>query len=357
MALDFSRVKKAQADAQSKGGGKIDYAKVYFKPALGKQKVRIVPWKEDKTFPFIEVELHKYDTFKKFIPTLSNWEEEDPILKFRKKVYNDVTSTKEDKDFMKNLSPRVATFVQVIVRGQEDQGVRLWELNVTNKEAVMSIAADEDEYGDITDIAEGRDLIVEGSTATNPKTGKSYTEVTVKPSVKKTALSEDPATVKKWLVEQYAPLEQYKRLSAADLKLLLQNFLNPADDAGEDEYEAPAKPAAPKAPAKAPEKKKFVKLEEPEEDAVDPELAEEDETPAPPPAPKAKPKTVKPTPPPVEEEEDLSPEDALEDEIPKAPAKPKAAAKPAAPKAPAKAPVKPLSVASKFDDLYGDDDE
>lgn len=365
MGLDFSRVKKTQVENQSKGGNRVDFAKVYFKPALGKQKVRIVPWKEDKTFPFIEVQLHKYDTFKKYIPTLSNWSEVDPILKFREKVYKDVTSTKEDKDFMKNLSPKTSTFIQVIVRGQEDQGVRLWELNVTNRDLVMSIAGDGDEYGDITDISDGRDLIVEGNTATNPKTGKTYTEVSIKPSVKTTPLSTDTVKIKEWLENQYVPLEQYKRLTAEELKLLLQNFLNPKDESDDDDEMAEAKPApakvAVKAPAKAPTKKAFVKLEE-EEESLDPELAEEedpelvDDEPA-----VVTPKKVAPKKKPVvlEEVEEVEEEDTFLDEMAEAIPVVKDSAKTAAkPKVVApKEKVKPLSVASKFDSLYDDDED
>lgn len=309
MALDFSAVRSKLAKAQTKSEKK-DFSKIYFKPTVGKQRVRIVPWKEDKTNPFIEVELHKYDTFKKFIPTLNNFQEQDPILKFRKKVYDDVTSTKEDKDFMKHFAPRTAVFVQVIVRGQEELGVRLWELNKTNFEAVASIAVEEDEYGDITDIVNGRDLLLEGYSEVNPQTGKTYTAVNIKPSVKQTPLSTDAAQVKDWTTNQLSPIEQYTRLGAEDLKKLLDNFLNPSDEPEVDEEEVPAPKPAPKAPAKAPTKKAFAKLDEEQVEEVL-EEPEEEEVPAP--KPKIKP-----------------------------------AAKPA-PKA--------LSIAKKFDDLYGDDDD
>lgn len=355
MALDFSAVRSKLAKAQTKGEKK-DFTKIYFKPTVGKQRVRIVPWKEDKTNPFIEVELHKYDTFKKFIPTLNNFGEQDPILKFRKKVYDDVTSTKEDKDFMKHFAPRTAVFVQVIVRGQEELGVRLWELNKTNFEAVASIAVEEDEYGDITDIVNGRDLLLEGYSEVNPQTGKTYTAVNIKPSVKQTPLSTDAAQAKDWTTNQLSPIEQYTRLGAEDLKKLLDNFLNPSDEPEEEEEEeeVPAPKPAPKAPAKAPTKKAFAKLDEEPEEA--PEVGEEEETPA----PKAKAvatkaPAVKPKAKPVVEEvpEDLpwEGEDVKDPEEEEAPA-PKAKAKPAAKPAP-----KALSIAKKFDDLYGDDDD
>lgn len=365
MALDFSAVRNKLAKVQEKGGGKKDFSKIFFKPVLGKQKVRIVPWKEDKTNPFIEVQFHKYDTFKKYIPTLANWGEADPILEFRTKVYKDVTSTEEEKEFMKTLSPKNSIFVPVIVRGKEgapDSDVLMWELNKTNFEAVASIAGDEDENGDITDIASGRDLIVNAITEVNPKTKKSYIGISaISVSNKKTPLSDDAARVKKLLAEQTHPLENYTRLNAEQIKALLQNYLNPVDadvdENGEVSEDAPAAKPTPKSPAKPPvAKPKFTKVVEKDTELEeDPELAEE-QTPAPAPV-KASVKASKAKPIPVEVPDDLPftvEDDELSDAIPNTPpAKSAPKAKPAA-KATA---VKPLSIAAKFDDLYGDDED
>lgn len=356
MALDFSRVGSRLAKANQKGGyEKKDYSKIYFKPTIGKQKIRIIPWKGDITYPFIEVQFHKYDTFKKYIPTLANYGEKDPILKFREKVFKDLTSTEEDKEFMKTLSPKTSIFVQVIVRGKEELGPLLWDVNITNFKAIAAIMENGDEYGDITDIANGRDLIVEGYNTVNPKSNKTYMACNITVSVKQTPLSMDAEKAEKWLTDQLVPLEQYKKFTSEEISTLLENYLNPADEDEENtEQVAPAK-VAPKAPAKAPTQK-FVKLEELE---VDPELEEtitigEEDEPVVKVATKPKSK-VKPA---VVVEEDVDPELMEEDElshvIPKTAPAPKAAAK--TKPAPA-AKAKPLSIASKFDALYGDDEE
>ena len=355
MALNFDGLKARLAKSQEKGGGKKDYSKIYYKPVIGKQKIRIVPWKEDKTNPFIEVQLHKYDTFKKYIPTLANFGEKDPILKFREKVFKDVTSTEEDKAFMKNFTPKNGIFVQVVVRGKKgepDSDLILWELNKTNFEAVALIAADGDEYGDITDIVSGRDLIVEGYTAVNEKTKKTYTAVNISVSVNQTKLSDDKERVKKLLTEQLSPIEQYKRLTAEEISSLLENFLNPADGSA-DEDDEPVKAVAPKAPAKAPvAKQKFVKLEEVavEDDpelAEDPELVESE--------PVVKPKaTLKPKAKTDDLPFDVPEEDELSDVIPNTPPAKAVVKTKILPKAAA---TKPLTIAKKFDALYEDDDE
>jgi hypothetical protein len=353
--LDFSKIKSKLAASQTKGERR-DYSKIYYKPTLGKQKVRIVPYKDDPTNPFIEVQFHKYDTFKKYIPTLANYGEVDPILKVRKAVFSDTASTEEEKEFMKNFTPKTSIYVQVIERGKEDLGVRLWELNKTNFEAVAVIAADEEEYGDITDIVSGRDLIVEGYNEVNPITGKNYVALNIGISVNQTPLSKDAATAKKWTTEQMVPLEQYKRYTKDELEQLFTDFVSPKDEEDDDEVAAPPKAPA-KAPAKAPGTK-FAKVVEEEAEEADKELA---------PVPKAKAKPVTKPKPPVEEEEEISdlpweqeegqdPELAEEEE--EAPA-PKPKAKTVAPKAPAKPAAKaaPAAVKSKFDSLYEDDDE
>lgn len=355
MALDFSRINKTLEKSKSKGEQK-DFSKIYFKPKAGlKQKVRIVPYKGDKTFPVIEVQMHKYDTFKKFIPTLNNFGEVDPILKFRKAVYDDVTSTKEEKDYMKNLSPRVSNFVQVIVRGEEELGVRLWDLNKTNLETVLAILGQEEEYGDITDIVEGRDLTIDGYTAMNEKSKKTYTAVTITVAGKTSPLAADKKLVEKWLTDQYEPVEQYKRYTADELKKLLDNFLNPAD--GSEDPEEETKPEAPRAPAKPPvasSKPVFTKTEEVIAATTNPESG--DQTPAKPAA--KKPAAKKPVPV-VEPEDGIDDlEDQQQDELaeaipPVAEAKPTPKPKPAAPKTATKAP----SVMSRFQSAFDEDDD
>jgi hypothetical protein len=240
----------------------------------------------------------------------------------------------------------------VVVRGQEDQGVRLFELNKTNFEQVASILVEEDEYGDCTDIVRGRDFIVEGYSEINPQTNKTYTAITVKPSVKQTPLSDDPELVKKWLIEQYVPIEQYKRYTKEEIKQIYESFLNPADGS-DDADETPKPKAAPLAPAKPPKaafkKVEEVEAEEEQEEAPKPKAKvkakdpddlpfEQDETPA----PKAKAKVVV---------KDLDEDDELSAQIPKT--KPAAAAPKAKP-APA---AKPESIKSKFSAAFDDDDD
>ena len=79
MGLNQDLIRQKLKQAQTKGNTvyeKTDYTKVYFKPTSDTTySVRIVPYKYDKDFPISELEMHNYNTFKKFVPTRSNFGE------------------------------------------------------------------------------------------------------------------------------------------------------------------------------------------------------------------------------------------------------------------------------------------
>jgi hypothetical protein len=94
--------------------------------------------------------------FSKFpIYALTNWGEKDPIVEFAKSLRN--TQEKENWQLAKKLDPKMRVFAPVVVRGEEEKGVRLWEFGKEIYMQCLGIAEDED-YGDFTDISEGRDL-------------------------------------------------------------------------------------------------------------------------------------------------------------------------------------------------------
>ncbi len=242
MALDINKLKARLQKLQSKGSSteRIDYKKMFFKPQLGKQTIRIVPNKFNPDIPFTEVIFHNQNVFKKSIYSLENWGEKDPVTQLRKELFND--SDPESKEISeetaKKLSPSTKAFAQVIVRGRESEGVLLWQLNKTTYEAILSVMAQDDEYGDITDIMDGTDLVVEGynDSIMIGKKKVDYVAVTITPKRKTSPLSEDDTLVGKWLKDQKDPLEIYKKYSYDEIKGLLKNWLDP-EASTEDETE------------------------------------------------------------------------------------------------------------------------
>ena len=81
------------------------------------------------------------------------------------------TGEKENVDLAKKLFPKLRIFAPVVVRGEEDRGVRFYEFGKMVYQELLGVMADED-YGDITDIQKGRDITVEVIPAA--ETGKMF---------------------------------------------------------------------------------------------------------------------------------------------------------------------------------------
>ena len=128
-------------------------------------------------------------------------------------------------------------FAAVIVRGEEDKGVRLWQFGKEMYMELLSIADDED-YGDYTDIVEGRDFTVD--TVGPEVTGTSYNKSSIRIKPKQTPLSEDESLVREWLQNQSNPEETFKRYTFEEMKDALHKYISPEteeDDIIDDEKE------------------------------------------------------------------------------------------------------------------------
>jgi hypothetical protein len=246
--MDINAIKQRLNSLQSSGQKKekVDYSKYYWKPKQeGKYQIRIVPSTLNKENPFQEVFVHY--GFSKFpIYALTNWGEKDPIVEFAKQLRG--TSEKENWQLAKKLDPKMRVFAPVVVRGEEDKGVRLWEFGKEIYMQLLGIAEDED-YGDFTDINDGRDFTVEA--VMGDIGGRQGIKCSIRVKPKTSPLGTDKTQIKSWLSEQPNVLELQKKNTFEDLKSVLEKFLNPeaeGDSEEEEEVVAPAKvaKAAPK---------------------------------------------------------------------------------------------------------------
>jgi len=225
MNLDAIKKKLESMQKQPSSGGGSNNQTKRFKPQVGKQTVRVVPFKYNKEFPFTEMKFYYGIGSKKVIASPLNWGEKDPIAEFAKQLRG--TNDKENWRLAKKLDPKVRIFAPVIIRGQESEGVHLWEFGKEIYEAFLQMAADE-EVGDFTDIMTGRDIKL--VTVGPDVTGTKYNKTTIQPSMKTSPLSEDDKELELWLEEQVNPKEMYKPLPFDDIKAALQEWLNPEED-------------------------------------------------------------------------------------------------------------------------------
>ena len=226
--MDLNLAKQKLAAAQNKGNQtreKIDYTKIFFKPKPGKYVVRILPNKYDKAWPIREVQFH-YGFAKGPILALSNWGEADPIADFAKQLRK--SADKEDWQLAKKIEPKSRFFAAVVVRDEEHLGARLWEFGKLTNDQLLGIAADDD-YGDFTDITDGRDFTIEATEDIIAGRKGIKCQLRVKP--KTTPISEDAALVTKLLEEQPDILGINRKYTYDALKDILTKWLNPEDEA------------------------------------------------------------------------------------------------------------------------------
>ena len=228
--MDLSLLKQKLDGLQQKpqsGGQKTDYTKIFWRPTVGKQQVRIVPSAYDSKNPFKELKFYYGITNKVMISPL-NFGEKDPIYLFAQKLREEYN--KENYILAKKLDAKTRIFAPVVVRGEEDKGVRLWQFGKQVYEELLALAVDE-EIGDYTDVAGGRDLTVE--TVGPESTGTPYNKSSVRVRLKTSPLSEDSTTVETWLKEQPNPEELFKRYTFDEMKSALEKWLAPEDAADE----------------------------------------------------------------------------------------------------------------------------
>ena len=243
-----SRLDNLNQASKPKQTEKKDYTLVYWKPKEeGKYQIRFVPSKINKDNPFQEVFMH-YGVGKYPIVALTNWGEDDPIVDFTKKLRK--SSESENWRLAKQLDPKMRVFAPVIVRGEEDKGVRLFEFSKTIYMELLSIADDED-YGDFTDINQGFDFVV-NATKVQDRPGFA---LSVRPKPKQTPLSSDASQITTWLENQPILLEERYKYTYDKLKEELQNFISGGEEKEDDIISEPASGFEDDSPAK--EKKKF----------------------------------------------------------------------------------------------------
>ena len=226
--MDLNALKQKLDTLQSKpqGGQKTDYSLIFWKPTIGKQQIRIVPSAYDTNNPFTELKFY-YGITNKVMISPANFGEKDPIALFAGKL-REGEYNKENYVLAKKLDAKNRIFVPVIVRGEEDKGVRLWQFGKLVYEELLALAVD-DEIGDYTDIVNGRDLTVE--TVGPEATGTPYNKSSIRVRMKTSPLSEDATKVETWTNEQPNPKEGlFKLFSFDEMKSALEKWLSPEEE-------------------------------------------------------------------------------------------------------------------------------
>ena len=223
MALDISKL-KSRFNSLSNTNQKSN---LIWKPKPGKQVVRIVPYKYEPDNPFIELKFH-YNINNKTYLSPDSFGRPDPIVEFSNRLKK--TGSKEDWQMGRKMEPKMRTFAPVIVRGEEGEGVKFWGFGKQVYQELLSIISDPD-FGDITDLTGGRDIVVEFKTAEG---GASFpeTSIRVKPNVS-VAIDPKNAQLLDALKSQVNILDLFPEFSYEELKEVMDKWLNPDAESAE----------------------------------------------------------------------------------------------------------------------------
>ena len=208
-----------------------------WKPQPGRSQIRIVPYKYNPDTPFIELFFH-YDLAGKSYLSPISFGRPDPIEEFAQKLKT--SGNKEDYRLGKKVEAKMRTFAPVVVRGEENEGVKYWGFGKTVYQELLSIIADPD-YGDISDPVNGRDVTVEFKTA--EETGASFPSTSIRVKPNQSQVTEDTNVMEKIKETQKDIREIYNELSYDDLTDVLNNWLNP-DDSEEDSSKEKKEPVS-----------------------------------------------------------------------------------------------------------------
>ena len=240
MAINLDAIRGRLTKLQSTSKNSVET----WKPAPGKYQVRLVPYKYNEENPFIELYFHYNINNKTYLSPMS-FGRPDPIVEFAEKLKR--MGDKEDWKAAKKMEPKLRTFVPVLVRTEEGEGVRFWGFGKTVYQDLLGYLADPD-YGDITDPKTGRDITVEIVSAEDSGTSYPVTTIRVKP--KETPLADSPEAIKKLLEGQKEITELYSELTYSELKGILEGWLNPTAGGDDEEEKSVSAETLSKAPVK-----------------------------------------------------------------------------------------------------------
>ena len=219
--MDINKIKKRLETFKEQSTLKSSFL---WKPPAGKSLIRIIPYQYDKDSQYVELFFHFNISKGKPILSPMSYGEPDPIMEFAQKLKR--SGTKEDFLLSKKLEPKQRFFTPVIVRGSEEDGIKVWGFGITVYKELGDVVADDD-YGDISHPTKGRDITVQLVTPAEAGNQFGKTKIVVKPNV--TPLTDNPETLKTLLTTQPNISELYKKNTYEELSDMLKAYLNPEE--------------------------------------------------------------------------------------------------------------------------------
>ena len=223
MAIDFEAIRR-KLNKLSGGNSRRD---TMWRPTEGEEStVRLLSFPDNDGQPFKERWFYYNIGNNPGLLAPYQFGNPDPIQELITKLRDD--GSKESYELAKKLYPKMRCYAPVIVRGEEDKGVRIWAFGKTVYQSLLNIMLDED-YGDITDPEDGRDVKVVCTKAP----GRQWATTEVRPRGKQSPLSESTDTVNQYTSNIPSLDDMYTCKTYEELEKIVNDWLN-EDDSADD---------------------------------------------------------------------------------------------------------------------------
>ena len=226
MAIDLKKMRGKLDALQNRGGG--DSRKNFWRPSDGEQTIRIVPTADGD--PFKDFHFHYLEVNGKRTSVLCpnrNFGETCAVCDFATKLYQE--GTPDSIKMAKTMFARQRFFSPVLVRGEEESGVRIWGYGKMAYESLLNLVLNP-EYGDVTDVDEGTDLtILYGKPA-----GAAFPQTKIQPRRRTSPLCDDAVGGPERCAELLDNIPEFDglfdRKTSSDVEAILDEFLASSDD-------------------------------------------------------------------------------------------------------------------------------
>ena len=154
MPISLDKINNALDRLDNKGGSSNQNQDALVKLDEGEHQIRIAPYKEDLEMPFRELWFHFRIGGRTFLCPNKMKGEPDPICDFATTCWNEFTKTGDEsfKEMFKTMAPTLRVYVPIVVRGQEDKGIRWWSISprTTYKEVLNHVRSGPVSYTHLT---------------------------------------------------------------------------------------------------------------------------------------------------------------------------------------------------------------
>ena len=224
MGIDMELMRRKLAQLRGEYDANGNGNSVWFRPDDGDTDIRIIPTPDGD--PLKEMFFH-YNVGEHrggILCPKRNFGENCPICEFASALWREGSDSndEESKKLAKSLFVRQRYFSPVVVRGREEEGIKVYGYGKTAYELLLGYILDP-EYGDVTDIQEGTDITL---TYTKPTKPGAYPQTSLKMRRNTSPLLEDKDAIPA-LLDRMPDFESlFERLSPEQVNAILDEQLS-----------------------------------------------------------------------------------------------------------------------------------